>query len=342
VTTTLTFSRALNEALRRSLADDPRVLVMGEDVGALGGVFRVTDGLLADFGSARVIDTPLGESGIIGTAIGLAMRGYRPVCEIQFDGFVFPAFDQIVTQLAKIHARTEGRVRLPIVIRIPAGGGIGAVEHHSESPEAYFAHTPGLRVVYPSNPGDAYRMLRQSIALDDPVVFLEPKRCYWHKGEVALDEDLADMPPLLAAHTARLDPPAAAGRGDGPPRYTVTIACYGSCVDWVRQAAETAALSGVAVEIVDLRGLAPLDLLSVTASVSRTHRLVVVHEAPGRAGLGAEIAAAVGERCFAELHAPVQRVVGLDIPYPPSRLEGHYLPSPERILDAVAMTLVAA
>ncbi|MBU6146688.1 MAG: alpha-ketoacid dehydrogenase subunit beta [Actinomycetales bacterium] len=337
---TLTMSRALNEGLRCALRDDPRVLVMGEDVGALGGVFRVTDGLLSEFGPQRVIDTPLGESGIIGTAVGLAMRGYRPVCEIQFDGFVFPAFDQIVSQVAKLRARTEGRQPMPIVVRIPAGGGIGAVEHHSESPEAYFAHTPGLRVVYPSSPSDAFRMIRQSIALDDPVIFLEPKRCYWHKGEVEPEAELADMPPLLAAQTVRLSPQR--GVADGPPRYSVSIVCYGPTVEWAMRAAEAATQQGVTVEVVDLRALSPLDLGSVEASVQRTHRLVVVHEAPGRVGLGAEIAAAVSERCFADLYAPVQRVVGLDIPYPPNRLEGAYLPTPERILDAVAMTLAAA
>src|SRR5580700_11022228 len=199
--TTLTLSKALNEGLRKALENDPKALIMGEDVGKLGGVFRVTDGLQKDFGEARVIDTPLAESGIIGTAIGLALRGYRPLCEIQFDGFIFPAFDQIVTQLAKMRYRSLGKLSLPIVIRVPFGGGIGAVEHHSESPEALFAHTPGLRVVACAGPADAYTMIQQSIACDDPVIFFEPKRRYWDKAEV---DTTADLSGALALTSARI------------------------------------------------------------------------------------------------------------------------------------------
>src|SRR6202043_1996389 len=223
--TRLTLSKALNEGLRKALEHDPKVLIMGEDVGKLGGVFRVTDGLQKDFGEARVIDTPLAESGIVGTAIGLALRGYRPVCEIQFDGFVFPATDQIVSQLAKMRYRSQGLLSLPIVIRIPFGGGIGAVEHHSESPEAYFAHTAGLTVVSPGTPGDAYALLRASIAFDDPVIFLEPKRRYWLKEDLDLP---VTAPPIGEAVVRR------AGT-------TATVIAYGPMVTTAIEAATRAA-----------------------------------------------------------------------------------------------------
>jgi 2-oxoisovalerate dehydrogenase E1 component beta subunit len=319
--TTLSLSKALNEGLRKAMEHDPKVLIMGEDVGKLGGVFRVTDGLQKDFGEDRVFDTPLAESGIVGTAIGLALRGYRPVCEIQFDGFVFPAFDQIVSQLAKMRYRSLGAVRLPVVIRIPCGGGIGAVEHHSESPEALFAHTPGLRVVACGDPSDAYTMIQQSILSDDPVIFFEPKRRYWDKAEV----DTAAGPGDLPLGKARL----IAGGTD------VTVLCYGPMVRTCAEAAIAAADDGRSAEVIDLRSLAPLDTETIFESVRKTGRCVVVHEAPVTGGLGAEIAARVTQECFYSLEAPVLRVGAYSTPYPPSRIEEHYLPDLDRVLDAV-------
>jgi pyruvate dehydrogenase E1 component beta subunit len=318
-----TLAKALNEGLRRAMDDNPKVLIMGEDVGKLGGVFRVTDGLQKDFGEDRVIDTPLGESGIVGTAIGLAMRGYRPVCEIQFDGFVYPAFDQIVSQLAKMHYRSKGRTRLPVTIRIPFGGGIGAVEHHSESPEAYFVHTAGLKVVACSNAVDAFHMIQQSIASDDPVIFFEPKRRYWEKAE--LDPSLTPDP----LHAARL---LRSGRD-------VTVAAYGPMVKVALDAATAAEEDGHQLEVIDLRTLSPLDTGTVLESVRRTGRLVVVHEAPVTLGIGAELAARVTEEAFYSLQAPVLRVGGFDTPYPSSRLEEDFLPDLDRVLDAVDRSL---
>jgi pyruvate dehydrogenase E1 component beta subunit len=323
--TVLTLSKAINEGLRKSLEADPKVLIMGEDVGKLGGVFRVTDGLQKDFGEARVVDTPLAESGIVGTAIGLALRGYRPVCEIQFDGFVFPAFDQIVSQLAKQRLRSLGRVAMPVVIRIPSGGGIGAVEHHSESPEAFFAHTPGLRVVACSGPADAYTMIQQSIASDDPVIFFEPKRRYWDKAEVDTAAGLVRALPLTKAQTLTEGTDA-------------TVLAYGPMVRTCVEAAVAAREDGRSLEVIDLRSLAPLDTETIVASVRRTGRCVVVHEAPVTGGLGAEIAARVTQECFYHLEAPVLRVGGFSVPYPPSRIEEHYLPDLDRVLDAVDRT----
>jgi 2-oxoisovalerate dehydrogenase E1 component beta subunit len=320
----LTMARALNLGLRRALESDDRVLIMGEDVGKLGGVFRVTDALQKDFGEHRVLDTPLAESGIVGAAIGLAMRGYRPVVEIQFDGFVYPAYDQLVSQLAKMHARSKGQVPMPVTVRIPYGGGIGAVEHHSESPEAYFAHTAGLRVVSPSNPTDAYWMIRQAVACNDPVIFFEPKRRYWDKGEI--DESLSPEQGLFSARVAR----------EGTD---VTVVCYGPMVRTCLEAAVAAAAEGHSLEVLDLRSMSPVDIAAVCASVERTGRLVIVHEAPVWLGLGAEIAARVQERCFYSLEAPVLRVGGFHAPYPPSRLEDHYLPDLDRVLDAVDRVL---
>ncbi|MGH3156305.1 MAG: alpha-ketoacid dehydrogenase subunit beta [Streptosporangiaceae bacterium] len=320
--TTLTLSKAMNEGLRRALEDDPKVLIMGEDVGKLGGVFRVTDGLQKDFGEGRVIDTPLAESGIVGTAIGLALRGYRPVCEIQFDGFVFPAFDQIVSQLAKMRLRSLGKLALPVVIRIPFGGGIGAVEHHSESPEALFAHTGGLRVVACSEPADAYTMIQQSVRTDDPVIFFEPKRRYWDKGEVDTTAAPESWHPLNSARTVH--------EGDA-----VTVLAYGPMVRTCVEAAVAAAKEGRSIEVIDLRSLSPLDIESIRTSVQRTGRCVVVHEAAVSGGLGAEIAARITEECFYQLEAPVLRVGGFATPYPPSKLEDHYLPDLDRVLDAV-------
>ncbi len=319
----LSLAKAINAGLRAALERDPKVLVMGEDVGALGGVFRVTEGLAKDFGEDRVVDTPLAESGIIGTAIGLALRGYRPVCEIQFDGFIYPAFDQITSQLAKLHYRSQGRLRMPVVIRVPYGGGIGAVEHHSESPEAYFAHTPGLRVVTCANPTDGYWMIQQAIASDDPVLVFEPKRRYWDKADVDLD---ATPGPLHGARLVR------AGR-------QLTLVAYGPSVRVALDAATAAAAEGTDLEVIDLRSLSPLDLDTVAASVERTGRLVVVHEGVTRHGLGAELAAAITERCFYHLQAPVLRVGGFATPYPPARLEEAYLPDLDRVLDAVDRSL---
>jgi pyruvate dehydrogenase E1 component beta subunit len=318
---TLTMAKALNTAMRHSLERDPKVVIMGEDVGKLGGVFRITDALQKDFGEDRIIDTPLAESGIIGSAVGLAIRGYRPVCEIQFDGFVYPAFDQIVSQVAKFHNRSLGNVKMPIVIRIPFGGGIGAVEHHSESPEAYFAHTAGLKVVSCANPADAYWMLRQSIESDDPVVFFEPKRRYWGKGPVDTT-DATSVPPL---HTARIVRP---GRD-------ATLLAYGPMVATALDAAKAAVEDGRELEVIDLRSLSPIDIGTVVESVRRTGRLVVIHEASVNLGMGAEIAARVQERAFYSLEAPVLRVAGFDTPYPPSRIEEDWLPDVDRILDAV-------
>jgi 2-oxoisovalerate dehydrogenase E1 component subunit beta len=323
--TTLTLSKALNEGLRKALENDPKVLIMGEDVGKLGGVFRVTDGLQKDFGEARLIDTPLAESGIVGTAIGLALRGYRPVCEIQFDGFVYPAANQIISQLAKMRYRSLGNLSLPVVIRIPCGGGIGAVEHHSESPEAVFAHTAGLRVVACADASDAFTMIQQSINCDDPVIFFEPKRRYWDKGEVDTAANLADAMPLNRARVAL--------KGTD-----VTLLTYGPLVRTCLEAAMAAREDGRSIEVVDLRSLSPLDVETICASVRRTGRCVVAHEAPVYAGLGAEIAARVTERCFYHLEAPVLRVGGFATPYPPSRLEDFYLPDLDRILDAVDRT----
>jgi 2-oxoisovalerate dehydrogenase E1 component beta subunit len=320
---TVTLGKALNEGLRKSLEDDPKVLIMGEDVGRLGGVFRVTDGLQKDFGEDRVIDTPLAESGIIGTAVGLAIRGFRPVCEIQFDGFVFPAFDQIVSQVAKMHYRSAGHVKMPITIRIPYGGGIGAVEHHSESPESYFCHTPGLKVVTCSNPVDAYWMIQQAIASDDPIVFFEPKRRYWDKAEV----DTVTAPrDLWDAAVVR-------------PGTEATLLTYGPSVKTCLEAAAAAETEGRDLEVIDLRSLSPIDWSTVLASVTKTQHAIVVSEAPAYASLSSEIAARVSERCFYSLEAPVMRVTGFSTPYPTSRIEEDYLPDLDRILDAVDRSL---
>jgi pyruvate dehydrogenase E1 component beta subunit len=321
--TQLPIAKAINEGLRAAMTADERVILMGEDIGPLGGVFRVTDGLQRDFGSARVLDTPLAEAGIVGSAIGLAMRGYRPVVEIQFDGFIFPAFNQIVTQLAKITSRHDGRVPMPVVIRVPYGGHIGAVEHHQESPEAYFAHTPGLRVVSPSTANDAYWMIQQAIASPDPVLFFEPKAKYWHKGEV---DRTAAAAPLHRTLIAR-------------PGTDVTVAGFGAMVTTLLQAAEIAAGEGTSIEVVDLRSLSPIDYEPLLASVRKTGRLVVAQEAQGGVSLGSEIAATVAEQAFYSLQAPVLRVSGYDVPFPPAKLEGVYLPDADRVLEAVDRTM---
>jgi len=319
--TSMSIAKAINAGLRAAMDADRHVLVMGEDVGRLGGVFRVTDGLQKDFGEGRVIDTPLGESGIVGAAVGLAMRGFRPVVEIQFDGFVYPAYDQIVSQVAKLHARSSGQVPMPMVIRIPFGGGIGAVEHHSESPEGQFILTAGLKVVSPASAHDAYWMIQQAVASDDPIVFMEPKRRYWQTDEVG-DEDV----PLHASRVVRTGTDA-------------TLLTYGPMVRTCLDAAEAAQAEGRELEVIDLRTLSPLDLGPVHESVRRTGHAVVVHEAARTLGLGAEIAARVQEECFYSLEAPVLRVTGYDLPYPPSRVEDEFLPDLDRVLDAVDRSL---
>ncbi|MDV6286791.1 alpha-ketoacid dehydrogenase subunit beta [Rhodococcus jostii] len=321
VGTELSLSKALNRGLDNALARDPRVLVMGQDVGSLGGVFRVTEGLQDRFGDERVMDTTLAESGIVGTAIGLALRGYRPVCEIQFDGFVYPAFNQIVSQLAKLRARTLGQLTAPVVIRIPAGGGIGAVEHHSESNEAYFAHTAGLRVVSCATPDDAYWMIQEAIESDDPVVFFEPKRLYWRKGTIG--------PP-------RADPFASAVVRAGE---AATIISYGGALPVALRAADELAHAGHRVEVIDLRALAPIDYGPLLASARKTGHVVIVHEAHTVGGLGSELATRIAEHCFYSLHAPVLRVGAYNLPYPPARIENEFLPDPARVVDAVTRSL---
>mgnify|MGYP001144906297 FL=1 len=320
---TMPLSKALNAGLRKAMERSDRVLMMGEDIGPLGGVFRITEGLHAEFGASRVIDTPLAESGIVGTAIGLAMGGFRPVCEIQFDGFVYPAFDQITSQLAKITNRMQGALSMPVVIRIPYGGHIGAIEHHQESPEAYFTHTSGLRVVSPSTPNDAYWMIQDAIFSDDPVIFLEPKSKYWQKGEVDLTS------PPLGLHESRL-----VRRGTD-----VTLVGHGAMVTTLLQAAALAEAEGVSCEVIDLRSLSPVDYGPILDSVRSTGRMVYAQEAPGFTSLGSEIAATVTERAFYSLEAPVLRVSGFDVPFPPAKLEGTYLPDADRVLEAVDRAL---
>ncbi|MEU3016846.1 MULTISPECIES: alpha-ketoacid dehydrogenase subunit beta [unclassified Nocardiopsis] len=319
----LSMQQAINRALRVLLEEDPDVLVFGEDVGALGGVFRVTDGLQKEFGDQRVFDTPLAESAIMGMAVGLAMNGWRPVPELQFDGFAYPAVDQIVNQVARMNYRTRGAAPMPITLRLPSFGGIQAPEHHGESLEALFAHTPGLKVVAPSDPAEAYSLLLQSVRSDDPVVYMEPKARYWDRRPVRLGEP---TDPIGTSRIVR------------PGRHATLIA-WGAMVHRCVQVAELAAEDGVELEVLDLRWLKPIDAAGLAASVGRTKRAVVVHEAPLTAGLGAEVAALVTENCFRELAAPVQRVTGFDVPYPAGPLENQYLPTIDRVLLAVQRTL---
>lgn len=321
--TTLPVAKAINEGLRTAMAADDRVLLMGEDIGPLGGVFRVTDKLQAEFGSARVLDTPLAEAGIVGSAIGLALRGYRPVVEIQFDGFIFPAFNQITTQLAKIRARHDGKVDMPIVIRVPYGGHINSIEHHEESPEAYFAHTPGLRVVAPSTANDAYWMIQQAIASNDPVLFFEPKAKYWQKGEVDPVAPAADL------HRSRV----------ARPGTDCTVVGFGAMVNTLLQAAEIAQSEGTSIEVIDLRTISPTDYEPILESVRKTGRLVVAQEASGNASVGSEIAATVAERAFYSLQAPVLRVSSYDVPFPAAAIEPLFLPDADRVLEAVDRTM---
>ncbi|MFH8616525.1 alpha-ketoacid dehydrogenase subunit beta [Streptomyces sp. NPDC017979] len=317
-----TMAQALQRAMRDAMAEDPSVHVLGEDVGTLGGVFRVTDGLAAEFGDDRCTDTPLAEAGILGTAVGMAMYGLRPVVEMQFDAFAYPAFEQLVSHVARMRNRTRGAMPLPITVRVPYGGGIGGVEHHSDSSEAYYMATPGLHVVTPATVADAYGLLRASIASDDPVVFLEPKRLYWSKSTWS-PQSPAPVEPLGRAVVRR-------------PGRSASLITYGPSVPVCLEAAEAAVEEGWDLEVVDLRTLVPFDDETVCASVRRTGRAVVVHESTGFGGPGGEIAARVTERCFHHLEAPVLRVAGFDIPYPPPMLERHHLPGVDRVLDAVA------
>ncbi|MCR6487130.1 alpha-ketoacid dehydrogenase subunit beta [Amycolatopsis sp. OK19-0408] len=322
----LTIGKALNLGLRRAMEEDPKVLIMGEDVGKLGGVFRITDGLQKDFGEQRVLDTPLAESGIIGTAVGLAVRGFRPVCEIQFEGFIFPGFDQISSQLAKLHYRTQGKVKMPVVIRVPFGGGIGAVEHHSESPESLFAHIPGLKVVSISNAVDAYWGIQEAIKSDDPILFFEPKRLY-HSGALRAEIDVAGPPQKMTSSQVVRE------------GTTATVVAYGPSVKVALDAAAAAEDEGKSLEVIDLRTLSPLDLGPVFESVRKTGRLIALSEAPSESSLTSEIAARVQQECFYSLEAPVLRVTGFDTPYPPAKLEEHYLPDLDRVLHAVDRSL---
>ncbi|MEU7043756.1 alpha-ketoacid dehydrogenase subunit beta [Streptomyces varsoviensis] len=318
----VTMGQALNRALRDAMAEDPAIHVLGEDVGALGGVFRVTDGLAQEFGEDRCTDTPLAEAGILGAAVGMAMYGLRPVVEMQFDAFAYPAFEQLVSHVSRMRNRTRGALPMPITVRVPYGGGIGGVEHHSDSSEAYYMATPGLHVVTPATVADAYGLLRAAIASDDPVVFLEPKRLYWSKADWPADRP-EPVDPIGRAAVRR-------------PGTSATLITYGPSVPVCLEAAEAATAEGWDLEVVDLRSLVPFDEETVCASVRRTGRAVVVHESPGFGGPGGEIAARITERCFHHLDAPVLRVAGFDIPYPPPMLERHHLPGVDRVLDAVA------
>ena len=322
-TVEMTIVKAINAGIRKAMADNDKVLVFGEDVAALGGVFRVTEGILAEFGPKRIFNSPIAEAGIIGTGIGLAMRGYRPVAEIQFDGFIFPAFNQITTQLAKLQNRSEGATTMPMVIRVPYGGGIGAIEHHSESPEAYFAHTPGLRVISPSNPNDAYWMIQQAIASEDPVLFFEPKRRYWQKGPVDLENPPAGMHQATVLRQGK----------------DVTIAAYGPMVATALQAAEIGATEGRSIEVIDMRSMSPIDYATIIESVKKTGHLIVTHEANTNVSVSSEVAARVAELAFYHLEAPVLRVGGFDVPYPAAKLEEKFLPDADRLLEAVDRSL---
>jgi len=323
--TSTTMAKAINSALADAMSEDDKVVVFGEDVGALGGVFRVTDGLTQKFGEERCFDTPLAEASIMGTAIGMAVYGFKPVVEMQFDAFAYPALEQVLSHLAKMRNRTRGAVPMQVVVRIPYGGGIGGVEHHSDSSESYFAHTPGLHVVTPATVGDAYSLMREAIESPDPVVFFEPKRLYWSKADVA-----------LPTRTGAIG--TAAVRREGTD---ATLVCYGQTVPVCLAAAEQAKREGRDLEVLDLRSLVPLDEEAIVASVAKTGRAVVVHESVGFGGFGAELAAKIAERCFYQLEAPVARVAGLDIPFPPPKYEHWYLPDADRVLDAVDRALAA-
>ncbi|MDJ0339755.1 alpha-ketoacid dehydrogenase subunit beta [Cryobacterium sp. PH31-O1] len=320
----LSMQQAINRALGEILEDDDRALIFGEDVGVLGGVFRVTDGLQQRFGANRVFDTPLAESGILGTAIGLAMAGFHPIPEVQFDGFAYPAVNQIITQLARMNYRSRGRLPMPVTLRVPSFGGIRAPEHHGESLESLFAHVPGLKVVSPSNPQQAYHLLKKAASMPDPVIFMEPKARYWNKGEVDLAvEDTSSLEGSVIARSGK----------------HATLIAWGAMVSRCLQVAELAAEDGIELEVLDLRWLKPIDEAGLAASVSRTRRAIVVHEGPHTAGLGAEVAALVSQSCFDSLRAPVERVTGFDVPYPSGDLEDEYIPNIDRILFGVQRVL---
>jgi pyruvate dehydrogenase E1 component beta subunit len=320
---TLSLQGALNLALDELLAEDEKVLVLGEDVGTLGGVFRVTSGLAATHGAERVFDTPLAESGILGMSIGLAMAGFRPVPEVQFDGFAYPAMNQIVTQLGRIHYRSRGALRVPVTLRVPSFGGIRAPEHHGESLESVFAHVPGLKVVSPADPQQGYSLLKAAVRMDDPVIFMEPKSRYWQKGEVVTEDGHSDVTGARIAREGR----------------HLTLVAWGAMVARCLQVAELAAEDGIDIEVVDLRWLKPIDTETLARSVAKTRRAVVVHEAPLTAGLGAEVAQRITERCFGTLRAPVERVTGFDVPYPSGDLEDEYIPNIDRILFGIQRVL---
>ena len=321
----LSMQQAINRALGEILETDDRALIFGEDVGVLGGVFRVTDGLQQRFGADRVFDTPLAESGILGTAIGLAMAGFHPIPEVQFDGFAYPAVNQIITQLARMNYRSRGTLPMPVTLRVPSFGGIRAPEHHGESLESLFAHVPGLKVVSPANPQQAYHLLKHAASMPDPVIFMEPKARYWNKAGVNLvtGEDSVSLEGSVIARQGK----------------HATLIAWGAMVSRCLQVAELAAEDGIELEVLDLRWLKPIDEAGLAASVSRTRRAVVVHEGPHTAGLGAEVAAIVSQSCFDTLRAPVERVTGFDVPYPSGDLEDEYIPNIDRILFGVQRVL---
>jgi pyruvate dehydrogenase E1 component beta subunit len=320
---TMNIIEAVRDALRTQMRLDPRVVVLGEDVGKFGGVFRATNGLHEEFGADRVIDTPLAEAGIIGTAIGMALYGLRPVPEIQFGDFIFPAFDQIVNELAKFRYRSGGHYPCPVVIRTPVGGGIRGGHYHSQSPEALFIHTPGLKVVAPSNPYDAKGLLLACLRQNDPVLFMEPKRIYRaSRGEVPEGEYELELGKAAVTR----------------PGTQVTVLAWSGMVSIAEEAAKQADAAGISVEVLDLRTLMPFDIAAILASVKKTGRCVVVHEAPRTAGFGAELIASIQERAIEHLEAPILRVTGLDTPFPYS-LEHEYMPNADRVLGAIRQTL---
>jgi len=310
---------AVRLALKQEMERDPDVVLLGEDIGTDGGVFRATDGLIKEFGENRVIDTPLSESGIVGVAIGLALYGLKPVAEIQFEGFLYPALDQIISHAGRIRNRSRGRFHVPLVIRFPYGGGIRAPEHHSDSPEALLVHTPGVKVVMPSTPYDAKGLLTSAIRDPDPVLFMEPKRVYRAIVEDVPEDDYTV--PLGEAKIVR----------EGTD---VTLVSWGAMMRLSREAAEKVK-DTISVEVIDLRTLSPMDTATITRSVEKTGRALAVHEAPRTAGLGAEIAAVINETAFLSLEAPIERVTGFDVPFPQHKLENYYLPDTERIVKAI-------
>ena len=327
---TLSMQQALNRALAEVLEDNPKALVLGEDVGQLGGVFRITDGLQKKYGEDRVFDTPLAESGILGMSVGLAMAGYHPIPEVQFDGFAYPAINQIVCQVGRMNYRSRGTMPMPITLRVPSFGGIRAPEHHGESLESLFAHVPGLKVVSPSSPNEAYHLLKHAATRPDPVIFMEPKSRYWQKGEVNFDS--ADP----SGSPAEASPTGAKVMREG--RH-LTLVAWGAMVARCLQVAELAAEDGIDLEVLDLRWLKPIDEAALTASVRKTRRAVVVHEAPLTSGLGAEVAQLITHACFDTLKAPVERITGFDVPYPSGDLEDEYIPNIDRILFGIQRVL---